>query len=148
MLNSSFVNLQFLLVVPFFLPMPCVTCMAHWLAVCEDPWNNKHTLKNSAWNRISSLKVFHALLYRWSSVLQDMNFLYCIRWLILFWADWVLLYKYMKIKGLDLREISSLPKNENVMNNWCIISTITKKISSQDSFAYNESLHYPTSLRY
>ena len=34
----------------------------------------------------------------------------------LFWADWVLVYKYMKIKGLDLREISSLPKNENVMN--------------------------------
>ena len=25
----------------------------------------------------------------------------------------------MKIKGLDLREISSLPKNENVMNNNC-----------------------------
>ena len=37
----------------------------------------------------------------------------------LFWADWVLVYKYMKIKGLDLREISSLPKNENVMNNNC-----------------------------
>ena len=31
-------NLQFLLVFPFFfLPMPRVTRMARWLAVCQDP---------------------------------------------------------------------------------------------------------------
>ena len=34
---------------------------------------------NSTRNRISTLNVFHVLLYRRSSNLQDIYFLYCIR---------------------------------------------------------------------
>ena len=35
---------------------------------------------------------------------------------ICFWIDWIRVYKYTKIKGLDSREITSLPKSKNVMN--------------------------------
>ena len=31
---------------------------------------------------------------------------------ICFWIDWVHVYKYMKIKGLDSREITSLPESK------------------------------------
>ena len=63
------------------------------------------------------------------------------------------MYKNMGIKGLDYKEITSLPKSKNVMNNlWRVItcnSIIARKkkntCSSQDSFAYNESLQHPTS---
>ena len=63
------------------------------------------------------------------------------------------MYKNMGIKGLDYKEITSLPKSKNVMNNlWRVItcnSIIARKKTntclSQDSFAYNESLQHPTS---
>ena len=35
---------------------------------------------------------------------------------ICFWIDWVHVYKDAKIKGLDSREIKSLPKSKNVMS--------------------------------
>ena len=37
------------------------------------------------------------------------------------------MYNYAKIKGLDSREITSLPKNENVVDMTRVISTITEK---------------------
>ena len=35
---------------------------------------------------------------------------------ISFWIDWVRVYKYTKINGLDAKEITSLPKDQNLMN--------------------------------
>ena len=37
------------------------------------------------------------------------------------------MYKYTKIKGLDSREITSLPKNKNVVEMTRVISTIAEK---------------------
>ena len=37
------------------------------------------------------------------------------------------MYNYAKIKGLDSREITSLPKKENVVDMTRVISTITEK---------------------
>ena len=37
------------------------------------------------------------------------------------------MYKYTKIKGLDSREITSLPKNENLVDMTRVISTIAEK---------------------
>ena len=66
-----------------------------------------------AWSRISSWQVFHFLLYQQSSILQDILF-YIWYLTICFWIDWVHVYKYMKIKGLDssTREITSLPESK------------------------------------
>ena len=52
-------------------------------------------------------------------------------------------HNYAKIKGLDLGEITSLPNSEN-MRHFRHRRKYTAR-SSQDSFAYNESLHdsYP-----
>ena len=59
------------------------------------------------------------------------------------------MYKYTKIKGLDWgRVFTSLLKDKNVMNmaRYFVRSRKKKKAcSSQDSFAYNESLQQPTS---
>ena len=67
-----------------------------------------------AWSRISSWQVFHFLLYRQSSILQDILF-YIWYLTICFWIDWVhvIVYKYTEIKGLDssTREITSLPES-------------------------------------
>ena len=43
---------------------------------------------------------------------------------ICFWIDWVHVYKYTKIKGLDscTREITSLPESKTVMNITCHFS--------------------------
>ena len=71
---------------------------------------------------------------------------------IFFWIDWVHVYKYTKIKGLDLREITSLPEskksdehgtsffsviaeNENNWSKFCSLrffffSTICSKVTS------------------
>ena len=71
---------------------------------------------NSTRNRISSLKkVFHVLFYRRSIGLQDIYFLYRIR---RFAPDWIenTCMKTRKTKGLDWREITSLPKSKYVMN--------------------------------
>ena len=38
---------------------------------------------------------------------------------ICFWIDWVCVHKYMKFKGLDSREITSLSKSKNVINIAC-----------------------------
>ena len=66
---------------------------------------------NSTWNRISSLKVFHVLLYQRSSILQE--FLLSLSYsMICFWIDWVRMYKYTKIKRLDSREITSIAKEQ------------------------------------
>ena len=62
-------------------------------------------------SRISLWQVCNFLLYRQSSILQD---ILCYIWYltICFWIDWVLLYKYTKIKDLDLRELTSLPESK------------------------------------
>ena len=77
----------------------------------------------STWSRISSWQVFNFLLYRQSSILQDILF-YIWYLTICFWIDWVHVYKYTKIKGLDssTREITSLPKSKKVMNMACHFS--------------------------
>jgi len=67
-------------------------------------WIRNEEAINSTQNRIFSLKVFHVLLYRRSSVLQDIYFLHR------FWIDRVRVYEYMKINGLDSREVISLPE--------------------------------------
>ena len=73
--------------------------------------------------QISSWQVFNFLLYRQSSILQDILF-YIWYLTICFWIDWVHVYKYTKIKGLDssTREITSLPKSKKVMNMACHFS--------------------------
>ena len=54
---------------------------------------------------------FNFLLYRQSSILQDI--LFYIWYLTIFlWINWLHVYKYMKIRGLDLREITSLPESK------------------------------------
>ena len=88
---------------------------------------------NSTQNRISSPKVFHVLLYRRSIGLQDIYFLYRIR---RFAPDWIenMCMKRWKTKGLDSREITSLPKSKYVMNMARHINRRLKYIacSSQD----------------
>ena len=73
--------------------------------------------------QISSWQVFNFLLYRQSSILQDILF-YIWYLTICFWIDWVHVYKYTKIKGLDssTREITSLRKSKKVMNMACHFS--------------------------
>ena len=63
----------------------------------------------STWSRIFLWQVFDFLLYRQSSILQDILF-YIWYLTICFWIDWVHVYKYTKIKGLDSREITSEQK--------------------------------------
>ena len=46
-----------------------------------------------------------------SSILQDILF-YIWYVTICLWIDWVHVYKYTKIKGLDSREITSLPESK------------------------------------
>ena len=67
----------------------------------------------STWSRIFLWQVFDFLLYRQSSILQDILF-YIWYLTICFWIDWVHVYKYTKIKGLDssTREITSLPESK------------------------------------
>ena len=62
---------------------------------------------------------------------------------ICFWIDWVCVYKYTQIKGLDSREITSLPEIKNLMNNsasfysWPNINCmlITRLICIQQKFS-------------
>ena len=63
--------------------------------------------------QISSWQVFNFLLYRQSSILQDILF-YIWYLTICFWIDCVHVYKYTKIKGLDssTREITLLPESK------------------------------------
>ena len=67
----------------------------------------------STWGRIPSWQVFNFLLYRQSSILQDILF-YIWYLIICFWIDWIHVYKYTKIKGLDssMREITPLPESK------------------------------------
>ena len=60
--------------------------------------------------RISSLKVFHVLLYRRSSVFQDIYFLYRIRRFVFELSEDAC------INTRKSREITSLPKSKNLMN--------------------------------
>ena len=58
------------------------------------------------------------------------------------------MYKYTKIKGVDWGGIfTSLQKDKNAMNmaRYFVRRRKKKACSSQDSFAYNESLQQPTS---
>ena len=57
------------------------------------------------------------------------------------------MYKYMKIKGFYLREVTSFPKSKNVMN-MVHHSTIAKKKKTHPHHIWNkESLqHRPVSL--
>ena len=57
------------------------------------------------------VKSFNFLLYRQSCILQDILF-YISYLTICFWIDWVHVYKYRKIKGIDSREITSLPESK------------------------------------
>ena len=67
----------------------------------------------STWSRIPSWQVFNFLLYRQSSILQNILFYIKLWYLtICFWIDWVHVYKYTKIKGLNSREITSLPESK------------------------------------
>ena len=59
---------------------------------------------------------FHVLLYWWLSILQGIYLLFISCLIICFWINWVRIYKYTKIKGLHLREVTSLPKSQNVIN--------------------------------
>ena len=67
----------------------------------------------STWSRIFSRQVFDFLLYRLSSILQDILF-YIWYFTICFWIDWIHVHKYTKIKGLDssMREITPLPESK------------------------------------
>ena len=58
-------------------------------------------------------QVFDFLLYRQSSILQDILF-YIWYLTICFWIDWIHVHKYTKIKGLDssMREITPLPESK------------------------------------
>ena len=71
----------------------------------------------STWSRISSWQVFNFVLYRKSSFLQDILF-YIWYLTICFWIDWVHVYKYTKIKGLDLstREIMIIAREQKTEN--------------------------------
>ena len=51
------------------------------------------------------VKISHFLLYRWSSILQDIYFICLIKQFV----SELIEYKNTKTKGLDLREITSLP---------------------------------------
>ena len=67
----------------------------------------------STWSRIFLWQVFDFLLYRQSSILQDILF-YIWYLTICFWIDWIHVHKYTKIKGLDssMREITPLPESK------------------------------------
>ena len=67
----------------------------------------------STWSRIFSWQVFDFLLYRQSSILQDILF-YIWYLTICFWIDWIHVHKYTKIKGLNssMREITPLPESK------------------------------------
>ena len=58
------------------------------------------------------------------------------------------MYKYIKMRGLHSREITSLPKSKNVMNIEHHFNHSPKKTtcSSEDLFAYNESLQHAITL--
>ena len=58
---------------------------------------------------------------------QDNYLLFISNSTIFFGINWVCMYNYAKIKGLDSREITSLPKNENVVDMTRVISTIAEK---------------------
>ena len=64
-------------------------------------------------SRISSWQVFDFLLYRQSSILQDILF-YIWYLTICFWIDWIHVHKYTKIKCLDssMREITPLQESK------------------------------------
>ena len=90
--------------------------------------------------QISSWQVFNFLLYRQSSILQDILF-YIWYLTICFWIDWVHVYKYTKIKGLDLstREIMIIAREQKKWWTWHVISVIT------ENEMFNESLQHRTS---
>ena len=70
------------------------------------------------------------------SILPDILF-YIWYLTICFWIDWVHVYKYMKIKGLDSREITSLPESKK---------SDEHGMSFRSSLKWNnESLQQPTS---
>ena len=75
------------------------------LSLPVDEIRNEEAI-NSTQNKISFL------LYRLSSILQDIYFLYHVQQFV----SELIEYKNTKIKGLDLREITSLPESKNVMN--------------------------------
>ena len=58
---------------------------------------------------------------------QDNYFTFYIELENFFLNYWVCMYKYTKIKGLDSREITSLPKNKNLVDMTRVISTIAEK---------------------
>ena len=63
----------------------------------------------------SSLKIFYVLLYRRSSILQDIYFFIVFDDLFLNWLPSV--HKYTKLKGVDSKKITSLlPESKNVMS--------------------------------
>ena len=64
-----------------------------------------------------------------------------------FWIGWVCVYKYKKIKVLNLSEIALLPESKNVMNMAQHFNHHLKytTCSSPDSFTYSESLQHPNS---
>ena len=101
-------------------------------------WNEEAI--TSTWSRIRSWQVFNFLLYWQSSILQDILF-YIILWYltICFWIDWVHVYKYTKIKGLDSREITSLPESkksdEHVMSFQSSLKMKQWKFTTPDQLA-------------
>ena len=72
------------------------------LSLPVDEIRNEEAI-NSTQNKISFL------LYRLSSILQDIYFLYHVQQFV----SELIEYKNTKIKGLDLREITSLPESKN-----------------------------------
>ena len=58
--------------------------------------------------------------------LKIFTFLYRIRLTICFWIDWVRVYKYTKIKGLDSGEVISLPTRKKNWWTWRFISIIAE----------------------
>ena len=75
---------------------------------------NKEAISSTR-NMIFSLKVFDVLLYRPLSILQDMYILYRIRRFVSGFIEFTCINR-RKLKGLDSREITSLPKSKKVMN--------------------------------
>ena len=75
------------------------------LSLPVDEIRNEEAI-NSTQNKISFL------LYRLSSILQDIYFLYHVQPFV----SELIEYKNTKIKGLDLREMTSVPEIKNVIN--------------------------------
>ena len=111
------------------------------LGLLGDYIRNEESI-DSTRNRISPLKVFHSLLYRRSSVLQDIYFLYQI-WRFVS----VCVNKYTKIKASMWEKLHNCQRTKRWWS-WHVISIIAEnepQAYHKTQFTYSESWPHPTS---